>query len=263
MLVDSHCHLDRLGLEPNDSKFSRLLESARVAGVGQILCVSIDLESYPEMLALVEGVPGISISVGVHPNDKERKEPTSEELQALANHPQNVAIGETGLDYFRSEGDLQWQRDRFRNHISAAKSCKKPLIIHTRAAKTDTLRIMQEEEAGEAGGVMHCFTEDWDMAEKALDMGFYISFSGIITFNSAAELREVVKKVPNDRILIETDAPYLAPVPHRGKSNLPEYVAHVAECVAELKGTSIQSVIAATSDNYFRLFSNARSEIVL
>ncbi len=263
MLVDSHCHLDRLGLEPFDSKFSRLLESARVAGVGQILCVSIDLESYPEMLALVEGVPGISISVGVHPNDKERKEPTPDELQTLANHPQNVAIGETGLDYFRSEGDLEWQRDRFRNHISAAKSCKKPLIIHTRAAKADTLRIMQEEEAGEAGGVMHCFTEDWKMAEKALDMGFYISFSGIITFNSAAELREVVKKVPNDRILIETDAPYLAPVPHRGKSNLPEYVAHVAECVAELKGTSIQSIISATSDNYFRLFKSARPEIVL
>ncbi|OQX46678.1 MAG: TatD family deoxyribonuclease [Candidatus Sedimenticola endophacoides] len=254
MLIDSHCHLDRLDLTPFDNRFERLLERTMEAGVGHILCVCIDLESYPAMLELVAGDPRISVSVGVHPNDRQRREPEPEELAELAAHPQNVAIGETGLDYFRSGGDLDWQRDRFRRHIRAARIAGKPLIIHTRAAREETLAIMREEGAEAAGGVMHCFTEDWEMARQALGMGFYISFSGIITFNSAADLREVVKKVPGDRILIETDAPYLAPVPMRGKPNLPEYVGYVADCVARLRGISRDEVAALTFANYRRLF---------
>ncbi|MCW8847312.1 MAG: TatD family hydrolase [Sedimenticola sp.] len=257
MLVDSHCHLDRLDLTPFENQFSQLMEATRASGVGHILCVCIDLESYPAMLNLVDSYPEISISVGVHPNDYDRQEPTPEQLVELAIHSKNVAIGETGLDYFRSDGNLDWQRERFRNHITAAKMAKKPLIIHTRAAKADTISIMQEEGADTAGGVMHCFTEDWDMAKQALDLGFYISFSGIVTFNSAADLREVAKKVPDDRILIETDAPYLAPIPHRGKSNLPSYVGHVADKIAELRGITRDSIEDITRENFFNLFTSA------
>ncbi|MET0094097.1 MAG: TatD family hydrolase [Sedimenticola sp.] len=254
MLIDSHCHLDRLDLGHFDNSFANLMEKTEEAGVGHILCVSIDLESYPSMLELVESYDNISVSVGVHPNDRDRREPEPEELVALAAHPKNVAIGETGLDYFRSEGDLQWQRDRFRRHIQAARLSNKPLIIHTRAAREDTIRIMEEEGASEAGGVMHCFTENWEMAKQALDLGFYISFSGIITFKNADDLREVVKKVPMDRLLVETDAPYLTPVPHRGKPNLPGYVVHVAECVAELKGLAAQEIAEITGENFKQLF---------
>ncbi len=253
-LVDSHCHLDRLDLAPFDNSFDRLIQETLESGVEHMLCVCIDTESYPSMLALVESYPEISISVGVHPNDRERHEPEPEELVALASHPKNLAIGETGLDYFRSEGDLEWQRERFRRHIRAALLCGKPLIIHTRAAREDTIRIMQEEGAAQAGGVMHCFTEDWEMASQALDMGFYISFSGIITFNSAKDLREVVKQVPEERLLIETDAPYLAPVPKRGKPNYPSYVRHVAECMADLRGVSVEEIATITGNNFRRLF---------
>ncbi|WP_241087340.1 TatD family hydrolase [Candidatus Vondammii sp. HM_W22] len=257
MLVDSHCHLDRLDLKPFDNSFQKLIKSGEEKGISHMLCASIDLETYPSMCALVENYPGISISVGVHPNDKERHEPSPDELAELAAHPKNVAIGETGLDYFHSESDLTWQQERFRNHIAAARICGKPLIIHTRAAREDTIAIMREEHANEASGVMHCFTEDWDMARKALDLGFYISFSGIITFNSAKELRVVAKRVPADRILLETDSPYLAPVPHRGKPNLPEYVIHVADMIAELRGLTREQVEELTSDNFFRLFMPA------
>jgi len=254
MLVDSHCHLDRLDLGPFDNDFDKLIRQTLEAGVSHMLCVSIDLESYPGMRRLIQDYPQISVSVGVHPNDRDRREPEPEELMALASDPRNVAIGETGLDYFRSEGDLDWQRDRFRRHIAAARQSDKPLIIHTRAAREDTISIMQEEQAREAGGVMHCFTEDWNMAKKALDLNFHISFSGIITFKSAAELRDVVKRVPLDRMLIETDAPYLAPVPHRGRSNVPQYVSHVADCVAELRGLAPEEVARITSENFLRLF---------
>ncbi len=253
-LVDSHCHLDRLDLAPFDNSFERLIQETLESGVEHMLCVCIDTESYPSMLSLVESYPEISISVGVHPNDRERHEPEPEELVAMASHPKNLAIGETGLDYFRSEGDLEWQRERFRCHIRAALLCGKPLIIHTRAAREDTIRIMQEEGAARAGGVMHCFTEDWEMASQALDMGFYISFSGIITFNSARELREVLKQVPEERLLIETDAPYLAPVPKRGKPNYPSYVRHVAECMADLRGVSVEEIATITGNNFRRLF---------
>ena len=261
MLIDSHCHLDRLDLEPFAGDFGRLLATAADAGIERILCVSIDLESYPAMLALVEPYPQVAISVGVHPNDYDREEPDVEQLVKLAGHPRNVAIGETGLDYFRSEGDLEWQRQRFRTHIAAARACGKPLIIHTRAAREDTLQLMREEGAELAGGVMHCFTEDWDMASQALDLGFYISFSGIVTFNSASELRDVARRVPDDRILIETDAPYLAPVPHRGKPNLPHYVGHVADCIAKVRGSSREAIAELTRQNYCRLFPGACKEL--
>lgn len=259
MLVDSHCHLDRLDLSPHGGSFPALLDATREAGVGHMLCVSIDLESYPDMLALVEKYPQISISAGVHPNEQNRREPEPDELAKLAEHPKNIAIGETGLDYFRSEGELGWQRDRFRRHIAAARVCQKPLIIHSRAAPEDSIQIMQEEQARDVGGIMHCFTEDWAMAKQALDLGFYISFSGIITFRSADELRKVARKVPLDRILIETDAPYLAPVPHRGKPNYPRYVSHVASCLAEARCMDQEELAGVTRNNFFCLFSMAAS----
>jgi TatD DNase family protein len=194
----------------------------------------------------------------VHPDHEDCTEPTVEELIALADHPRVVAIGETGLDYFRLTGDLTWQRERFRTHIRAARAANKPLVIHTRAAAEDTLRILREERAAEVGGVMHCFTESLAVAEAAIELGFYISFSGIVTFKNAAGLREVAAAIPLERMLIETDSPYLAPVPHRGKTNEPGFVKHVAEEIARLRGLSPQAVGAATSENFFRLFAAAR-----
>ncbi len=255
MYIDSHCHLDRVDLAPYGGRFSEMIQVNRNEGVSQMLCVSIDLESYPDMLALVEDFEDILISVGVHPCEHERRAPSVEELVELAAHPRNVAIGETGLDYFRAEGDLEWQRDRFRTHIRAARAAHKPLIIHTREARDDTIRILQEEGASEVGGVMHCFTETWEMAQAALEMGFYISFSGIVTFKNAEDLREVARRVPLERILIETDSPYLAPVPFRGKPNEPRYVSRVAEMVAELKQTSADEIARITADNFHRLFA--------
>ena len=260
MFIDSHCHLDRIDLSPYGGAFDRFVQATLSESIDHMLCVCIDLESYPQMVEMVEGYPEISISAGVHPNDFDRHEPSVQELVELARYPKNVAIGETGLDYFRSEGDLEWQRDRFRRHIRAARASRKPLIIHTRAAKEDTIRIMQEEGAETTGGVMHCFTEDWNMASQALDMGFYISFSGILTFKNALELRDVAGKVPADRLLIETDSPYLAPVPYRGKPNQPRYVRQVAECLAELKGMSVEQVAELTSRNYYNLFGNHPSD---
>lgn len=257
MLVDSHCHLDRVALDHYGGSFAQLVEKTLECGVGHMLCVAIDLESWPALVALVAAYPQISLSVGVHPNDRERREPGVEELVELSRTPKVVAIGETGLDYFHGKGDLDWQRERFRRHIRAALACRKPLIIHTREAKADTLAIMGEERADEAGGVMHCFTEDRWMAERALEMGFYISFSGIITFKNAEALRHVVKGVPMDRLLIETDSPYLAPVPFRGKPNQPLYVGKVAECVAELKGLTPEVVAERTTENFFRCFPSA------
>lgn len=254
MLIDSHCHLDRVDLSPYDNDFSRFLEQTIEAGVGHMLCVSIDMDSYPEMVRLAENHPEISISVGVHPNEQNTRSPEPEELAELARHPQNVAIGETGLDYFRSEGDLEWQQERFRRHIRAARLCSKPLIIHTRDAREDTIRIMREEGADQVGGVMHCFTENWEMASQALDMGFYVSFSGIVTFRNAEELRDVAAKVPKERLLIETDCPYLAPVPHRGKPNEPRHVVHVAEKIAELHEMEYEQLIELTATNFQRLF---------
>ena len=259
MLVDSHCHLDRVDLAPYDGDFSKLMQATHAAGVSHLLCVSIDLESYPQMLALVKDYPEVFVSVGVHPNDHDRREPSVEELVGFARHPKNIAIGETGLDYFHAKGDLGWQRDRFRTHIRAARMAVKPLIIHTREARDDTITILRDEQADAVGGVMHCFTETWEMARAALDLGFYISFSGIVTFKSAEALRAVAARVPDDRLLIETDSPYLAPVPHRGKPNEPRYVGRVAETIAALRGVSVEQLGQQSSENFFRLFSAAEA----
>ena len=257
MLVDSHCHLDRVSLKAYDKDFDAFMTATLASGVGHLLCVAIDLEHYPKMRALVDPYPQVSVSVGVHPNEVHRREPEPDELVALAADPRNVAIGETGLDYYRSEGDLAWQHQRFRHHIAAARACGKPLIIHTREARADTLRLLREEGAQEVGGVLHCFTEDWDMARQALDLGFYISFSGIVTFPGADDLRQVATRVPLDRLLIETDSPYLTPVPHRGRPNEPRHVIHVADCVAQLRGQDREELVAATGENFRRLFQPA------
>lgn len=253
-LVDSHCHID---FDPLQPRIDEVLANARLNDVSHLLCVSVNLEDFPRVLSLAEQHEHIFASVGVHPNEREGREPSVSELVDLARHPRVVAIGETGLDYFRSEGDLDWQRGRFRRHIEAARQCGRPLIIHSRSAPDDTIAIMTEENAGEAGGVMHCFAEDWHMAERALDLGFYISFSGIVTFKNARSVQEVARRTPLDRILVETDSPYLAPVPYRGKTNEPAFVKHTAEYVAELRGISYEAVAKATSANFFRLFSQA------
>lgn len=235
----------------------QVLQRARDNRVDYMLCVSVNLEHYPEVLAIAEQNPHIFASVGVHPNEQEGTDPNTRQLVRLAQHERVVAIGETGLDYFRCEGDMTWQQDRFRNHIAAAREVNKPLIIHTRDAAADTMQILEEEGARECGGVMHCFVENWDIAKRALDIGFYISFSGIVTFKNATDLKEVAKKVPLDRILVETDSPYLAPVPYRGKSNEPAYVLHVAEHLAELKNASLEDITERTTDNFFKLFHHA------
>lgn len=257
-LVDSHCHLDRLDLSPWNGDLQGALDSAAEQGIGHFLCVAIDLEHYPNILNIARDSDRVSVSVGVHPNETEGHEPSVDELVNLAEDPQVVAIGETGLDYFRSQSsddnDLEWQRDRFRTHIAAARKTGKPLIIHMRDATEDTLRILEEEGAEEVGGVMHCFVENWEIAQRALDINFDISFSGIVTFNSAKELKEVAVKMPIERMLVETDSPYLAPVPHRGKPNYPAYVRHVAEYIALLRGVSLQDVATITTENYFRRF---------
>jgi TatD DNase family protein len=258
MYIDSHCHLDRLDLRPYGGDFARLMEATYEGGVSHLLCVGIDLERYPGMRKLVDPFPNVAVSVGVHPNAESDgpavAEPKVEELVALATDPRVVAIGETGLDYFHGRGDLEPQRARFRTQIAAALACRKPLIIHTRDAREDTIRILREERARDLGGVLHCFTEDWEMARQGLDLGFYVSFSGIVTFKNAEGLRDVARRVPLDRLLIETDSPYLAPVPYRGKPNEPRHVAYVADCIAGLRGLSAEDLAAATSANFFRLF---------
>lgn len=256
-LVDSHCHLDCLDLAALGGDMSTVMRTARDQGVQYMLCVSIDMECYPAMLALAKQHDHVFASVGVHPNEREGREPTVEELVALAQDTKVIAIGETGLDYFRSEGDPAWQHERFRRHIACAKITGKPLIVHTRDAKQDTLRLLREERADQIGGVMHCFTEDWETARQALELNFYISFSGIVTFSSARELREVAKRLPLDRMLVETDSPYLAPAPYRGKTNQPAYTRHVAECVAGLRGITLEEIAGATTGNFFRLFKHA------
>jgi TatD DNase family protein len=255
-LVDSHCHVD---FDPLGSDLPSVLDRARANGVSHLLCVSVTLEKFPGVRSLALTHPNIFASVGVHPNERAGHDPAVDELVALAREPEIVAVGETGLDYFRSEGDLGWQQDRFRNHIRAAQKAQKPLIVHTREAAADTIRIMQEEGAQSVGGVMHCFTETWETARAALDQNFYISFSGIITFRNAEMLREVARRVPADRLLIETDAPYLAPVPFRGKTNEPSYVRYVAECLATIRGESLESIAAQTTENFFRLFRCTRA----
>lgn len=253
-LIDSHCHLDRLDLSPYDDKLENALNYANEVGVGHMLCVSINMDNFSDVIGTAHKYDFVSASVGVHPNETKGHDPSTDELIQLADDKDIVAIGETGLDYFRSEGDLTWQQDRFRRHIAASKETKKPLIIHMRDATEDTLKILKEEKADEVGGVMHCFVEDWEVAQRALDLNFMISFSGIVTFKNALALQHVAQNVPQDKMLVETDSPYLAPVPYRGKSNQPAYVVQVAEKIAELREISIDDVADITTKNYMNLF---------
>jgi TatD DNase family protein len=249
-LVDSHCHIDFPELATDiEGVLARMASS----GVTHALCVSVNLEDFPRVLALAQAHPNVFASAGVHP-DHAGPEPSEQQLRAAGSEARVVAIGETGLDYYRATGDLEPQRERFRRHIRVARDLGKPLIIHCRQAAEDLLRIMEEEGAAEAGGVMHCFTESWDVAARAMAMNFFISFSGIVTFRNAGALREVAQRVPLERMLVETDSPYLAPVPHRGKTNEPAFVRHVAESIAELRGIALPELAAATTANFNRLF---------
>jgi len=251
LFVDSHCHLDFPELSDD---LPRVLDAMRENAVTHALCIGVEMDAWPAVHALATAHANLYASVGVHPDYADLEEPTVPLLVARSREAKVVAIGETGLDYFRLTGDLGWQRERFRTHIRAAREVGKPLVIHTRAAAADTIAIMREERAGEAGGVMHCFTETWDVAARALELGFHISFSGIVTFRNATELKEVARRVPLERMLIETDSPYLAPVPHRGKRNQPAWVRHVAEEIARLREVPLEAIARATSDNFFRLF---------
>ena len=260
MFVDSHCHLDFPELA---ERLDSILENMAANDVGRALCVSVTLPDFPRVLALAERDPRLAASVGVHPDYTGDEEPDVETLVRLAAHPKVVAIGETGLDYYREEGDddsarqryRERQQQRFRVHVRAARATGKPLIVHTRAASADTVRLLREEGAEHCGGVLHCFTEDWETARAGLDLGFYVSFSGIVTFRNAEPLRQVAAQVPMDRMLIETDSPYLAPVPFRGRTNEPAFVRHVGERIAELRQLPLATVAERTTENYFKLFN--------
>lgn len=256
MFIDSHCHLDFPDFK---ERMPEILERMQLAEVTHALCISVDLPNFPNVLALAENYPNLYATVGVHPDYEDTPEPTVDMLVDYAKHPRILALGETGLDYYRLEGrsveEMEWQRERFRTHIRAAVKSNKPLVIHTRQASADTLRIMKEEGADQVGGVLHCFTESWEVGKAALDMGFHLSFSGIVTFKNAIALQETAKKTPLERMLIETDAPYLAPVPYRGKTNEPAFVRHVGLFIAELKGIAPIEVAQTTTRNFARLFN--------
>jgi len=258
MLVDSHCHLD---FPPLAGDIAQILAAMACEEVGCALCIGVNLEDLPRVLSLAEQWPMLLASVGVHPEHTGGREPSVDELAALADHPRVIAIGETGLDYYWHKDAPEWQRERFRTHIRAARQAGKPLVVHTRDAAPDTLRVLREEGAEQVGGVMHCFTESWPIAEIALEMGFYISLSGIVTFKNAKVVHEVARQTPLDRLLVETDSPYLAPTPHRGQTNQPAYVRFVAEAIARLRDIPVQAVCEATTDNFFRLFPDARQKV--
>lgn len=256
--VDSHCHLDRLNLDAHGGDFAAMMAASEEAGVSHMLCIGVDLETFPNVQALAEQYPHVFASVGVHPLYKESREPSVAELLERAAHPKVIAIGETGLDYFYAKEERDWQKRYFIAHIQAARETGLPLVVHTRGAKDDTLNLLREHGGGEVKGVLHCFTEDLDMALQAIDLGFYISISGIVTFRNAQSLRDTVKVLPIEKLLIETDSPWLAPVPFRGKPNEPRFVANVAECVAELKGVTVEELGQITADNFFTLFEKAQ-----
>ncbi|WP_374328504.1 TatD family hydrolase [Azonexus sp.] len=251
MLVDSHCHLDFPGL---NERLPEVLATMREAGVGAAMTIGVNLEDLPAVLAVAEQADNLYASVGVHPEYTDCQEPDAATLVTLAQHPKVLAIGETGLDYYWHKDRPEWQRQRFRTHIQAARACGKPLVVHTRESAEDTIRLLREEGAEAVGGVMHCFTENWEIASQALDIGFYLSFSGIVTFKNAAVVKEVASRCPLDRLLVETDAPYLAPAPFRGKPNQPAYVRYVAEEIARLRDLSPAAVAAASTENFIRLF---------
>ena len=261
MYVDSHCHIDFPELR---ERLPDVLAAMQANSVTHALCISVTLDDWPGVMAVADSAPNIYASVGVHPDYEDTTEPTVDQLVELSGRPGVVAIGETGLDYYRSgqfrDQTMEWQRERFRVHLRAARKARKPLVVHTRSAADDTVRLMREEDASSAGGVMHCFTESWDVAKACLDLGFHISFSGIVTFKNAKVLHEVARRVPLDRMLIETDSPYLAPVPFRGKTNEPAFVKHVAEGISQLRAIPVEAVAEATTENFFRLFRIPRTQ---
>ncbi len=259
MIIDSHCHLDQIDLSAYDGDLTNVIDAARAKDVAYMLCVCVNMENFADVLAIADSYVNVFASVGVHPTEQEGHDPSVKELITHAQQPVVVAIGETGLDYYHCKGDLTWQQQRFRRHIQAAIELDKPLIVHSRDAAKDTIKILQESASQEASGVFHCFSYDEDIAKKVLDLGFYISLSGIVTFKNAKQLHEVAKTVPLDRLLIETDAPYLAPEPYRGKTNQPAYVRYVAERIAQLRGIDYQKVAEATTHNFFKLFNHAKS----
>ena len=254
MFFDSHCHIDRIDLDSFGGSFDKLMQQVSEQQVSQMVCISVELDDFEAMQTLIKPYPNIYCSVGVHPDYEEVREPNVETLVNLSKTDKVVAIGETGLDYIQ-DNEYTWQRDRFRIHIEAAKQTNLPLIIHTREAQKDTIDILKQESASDVGGVMHCFTEDWAMAKQAIDLNFYISISGIVTFKQAKNVHEMAKKIPDDRLLIETDSPWLAPAPHRGKTNYPGYVPLVAQHLAELRGTSVEHIAEITTHNAEKLFN--------
>jgi TatD DNase family protein len=254
MLVDSHCHLDRIDLAPYDGDLDAALAAAAERGISRLLCISVDRPSVDVVCDIAQRHANVYASVGIHPLDIAEQQESVDSLCALASRPRVIAIGETGLDYYYSRDNAQAQQQSFRTHLLASKQSRKPVIVHSRDAREDTLALIREVGDPEVGGILHCFTESWEMAEQALDLNYYISFSGIITFKNAAELREVVARVPLDRLLVETDSPYLAPVPFRGKSNEPKYTREVAQCVADIKGVALEAIAEQTSANFDRLF---------
>ena len=255
MLVDSHCHLDFPDLA---NRLPEVLQHMQDNQVGLAVCIGVNLEDFPKVLALAEQQPRLYATVGVHPEYTDVEEASEDRLVELAAHPKVIGIGETGLDYYWQKDKPEWQRERFRSHIRAARRCGKPLVVHTRDSALDTLRVLKEEGADTVGGVMHCFTENWEIATQALDLGFYLSFSGIVTFKNASIVKDVAQKCPLDRILVETDSPYLAPAPYRGKPNEPAYVRYVAEEIARLRSLPIEAIRQATTDNFFSLFTHAQ-----
>ncbi len=259
MLVDSHCHLDCIDLTDFDNNFDTLIQQTLEAGVEHMLCVSINLQKYPQMLEKVRPYPTISVSAGMHPMADETDDFSVEYLTELASDKKVVAIGETGLDYYYHKGDPQWQQQRFRAHIQVANQLDKPVIVHTRDAGDDTLDILRQENAGRCGGVIHCFTETQAFADQAIEMGLMISISGIVTFRNADALRDIAKSIPDDYLLIETDSPYLAPMPHRGQQNQPAYVRHVAETLAAVRNTTVEHIAEISRNNFYRLFNLAVS----
>jgi TatD DNase family protein len=254
MFFDSHCHLDRIDLDEHNNSFTQLLETIHADQVTRMVCISVNLESFDDMYSLIEPYEHIFCTAGVHPDSEKVEEPTVEKLCELASMDKVVAIGETGLDYMQASDDMDWQRQRFITHIEAARQCQLPLVVHSRNAKQDTLDILRDHGADEVGGVLHCFTEDWEMAEQAIELGFYISISGIVTFNQAENVRQMAIKIPTDRLLIETDSPWLSPVPFRGKINHPGRVKYIAEKLAEIRGTSLEQLAESTYQNANRLF---------
>lgn len=258
MLTDSHCHLDRIDLKPYNGDLNAALDAARERGIRQFLCIGVSLENRETVVDIARQYPDVYASVGVHPCDVESGTATVEQLVEWGGAPEVIGLGETGLDYHYAEQTKELQQESFALHLKAGAQAGLPIIVHTREAREDTLALIREHGSTEHAGVLHCFTETWDMASQALDLGYYISLSGIVTFNSAKALREVAKQIPLDRLLVETDSPYLAPVPHRGKSNEPQYVREVAEFVADLRGMPVEKLAEQTTENFHRLFPKSR-----